>query len=57
MVVKATMVKDVNAYRDDGNYYNFYVDCPYCNEKNDLGNNGMRGYYICGKCNKVFYVR
>ncbi len=57
MVVEAIRVKEINAYRDDGNYYNFYVDCPYCSEKNDLRDDDNRGYFICGKCNKPFYVR
>ena len=29
IIVDAIKVQDVNAYRDDGNYYNYYVDCPY----------------------------
>ena len=57
MSVEAIRVKEINVYRDDGNYYNFYVDCPYCSEKNDLRDDDNRGYFICGKCNKPFYVR
>ncbi len=57
IVVDAIKLQDVNAYREDGNYYSYYADCPYCKTKNDLGNEDKRGYYICGNCSKTFYLR
>jgi len=36
MTVDTIRIQEVNAYREDGNYYNFYVDCPYCKEQNDF---------------------
>lgn len=62
LVVDAIKIQDVNCYLnctdDNLKYFTYYVDCPYCKTKNDLGmDKSDYGYYICGHCSKVFYLR